>query len=125
VDANPAEESVSVSANESGSVLTLSGSFQLLQARPLHEAALRLAATGGNVVVDCAAAAHLDGCAIQVLLALKLALEHVGGSFGLLGASEDVRNYLGWAGVTSHFRSSDAGDTAPRKRRRTVRKRSV
>jgi len=125
VDANPAEGSVSVSANESGSVLTLSGNFQLLHARPLQEAALQLAETRGNVVVDCSGVTHLDACAVQVLLALKFALERGGRSLGLLGASEDVRNYLGWAGVTAHFASRESGEAAPRKRRRTPRKRSV
>jgi len=77
------------------------------------------------VVVDSSAASHLDGCAVQVLLALKHALASSGGSLSLIGAREEVRNYFDWAGVTSHFARRDPGETAPRKRRKTPRKRSL
>jgi anti-anti-sigma factor len=128
VDANPAEANISLSQNESESVLRLRGSFQLELARPLHEAALQLASSGGNVVVDLSQAAHLDGCAVQVLLALKGALERAGGSLRMSGASQDVRKYLGWAGVAAQL-GCEVGEPAPAaragKRRRSARKRPV
>jgi len=128
VDVTSGEAGVSISRNESDSVLKLHGSLQLDQARQLHEAALQLAASGGAVVIDCAEAAHLDGCAVQVLLALKLALERAGGSIRMTGIAPEVSQYLVWAGVAEHFGvagPAEAVAQAPRKRRRAPRKRAV
>jgi anti-anti-sigma factor len=130
VDLNSSDAAVSVYHDEPDSVLALRGGFHLDLARELHRTALELAGTGGSVVVDCSQAEHLDGCAVQVLLALKLALEHGGGSLRMRGESAEVRKYLGWAGLNAHFPICSPSDTAaetpvapPPKRRRTPRKR--
>lgn len=129
MDPNAVEPSVSVSNNETATVLRLRGSFQLELARPLYEAALQVAASGGNAVVDCRAAVHLDACAVQVLLALKIALERAGGRLRLSGASDEVCKYLQWAGVAAHLVRGEArgapGAASPPKRRKTARNRQV
>lgn len=129
MDVNPAEGSISVSKNKSDFVLKLRGSFQLEHARPLCEAAVQMAGEAGSVIVDCSEVEHLDGCAVQVLLALKIALERAGGSLRMSGGREDVRKYLAWAGVAPHFGCGEAAETTaaagPRKRRKTARKRPV
>lgn len=90
MDAYPVAANISISKNDLNTVLTLRGSFQLEHARPLYEAALHIAAEAGSVVVDCSEAVHLDGGAVQVLLALQAALERAGGSLQVSRASEDV-----------------------------------
>jgi len=102
--------SVSIDRTESHPVVVLRGSFNIALAKVLHEAALQIAETAGRVVIDCKEVVHLDGCAVQVLLALKLALESHGGSIQLKGASEEVLKYLGWAGLSSHFPIDTPGD---------------
>jgi anti-anti-sigma factor len=131
VDWDSTTAAVSVSRDGPDCVLALRGGFHLEHARELHAAALQIAETGGGVVVDCGEAAHLDGCAVQVLLALKKALEQSGGSLRMRGASDDVRKYLRWAGLAAHFPDDEAAHSAveapasgrPRKRRAASRKR--
>ena len=113
---------VLVSRNESGSTLGLRGSFQLDAARQLHESALALAAAAQNVLVDCSQLAHLDGSAAQVLLALKEHLERSGASLRLTDVPQNVDKYLDWAGLKKHLGCGEEAG-APRKRKRTVRKR--
>jgi len=126
LDTESTEAAFSFSRTESGGVLELRGGFHLDLARELHQTALQIADAGGAVVVDCRQVEHLDGCMVQVLLALKRALEQGGGSLGLRGASEEIRKYLGWAGLAGHFAapgSEDSKTTAgPPKRRRNSRK---
>ena len=115
---------VSVSRDGPDGVLALRGGFHIDLARELHRVALELTETGGGVFVDCSQAEHLDGCTLQVLLALKLALEQRGGWLRLKGESEEIRKYLGWAGLAAHFPVRGPSDAvtetpaAPRKRRR-------
>ena len=127
-------------------VLRLSGSFHLELAQPLHQAALEAADHSGNVLVDCSQAQHLDGCTLQILLALQAAMQGAGRSFGFTGANEQVRKDLTWAGLTGHFGGAPEVSCAvpaepvlaepmlaepveeparPRKRRRAVRKRQT
>lgn len=118
------DAAVSVYRDGPDGVLALRGGFHIDMARELHQAALQLAETGAGVVVDCSQAEHLDGCALQVLLALKLALEQRGGWLRMQGESEEIRKYLGWAGLAAHFPirgPRDGGSetpAAPRKRRK-------
>jgi anti-anti-sigma factor len=84
-------------------VLILRGAFQLDSVRALHAAALRSLECSSNLIVDCTAAEHLDGCALQVLLALKKTAERGGGSLRLEGVGQQVRNYLRWSGIAAHF----------------------
>jgi anti-anti-sigma regulatory factor len=120
------EAAVATYREEPDSVLALRGRLHLDLARELHRMALELALTGGSVVVDCSATEFLDGWVIQILLSLKLALEHGSGSLRIRGESTEVRNYLGWAGVENHFPVPAAGSKAPgvarRKRPRSARK---
>jgi anti-anti-sigma regulatory factor len=120
------EAAVSIYREEPDSVLALRGRLHLDLARELHRTALELALTGGSVVVDCSATEFLDGWVIQILLALKLALERGAGSLRIRGESAEVRNYLGWAGMETHFPVRGAGSKAPgaarRKRPRSARK---
>ncbi len=122
------EAAIAVYRDEPDSVLALRGGFHIDLARELHQAAVQLADTGGGVIVDCSQTEHLDGCAVQVLLALKRALEQRGGWLRMRGESAEIRKYLGWAGLSIHFPTRAASDAAaetpapPRKRRRTARK---
>ncbi|HLK19166.1 MAG TPA: STAS domain-containing protein [Bryobacteraceae bacterium] len=123
------EAAFSICREEPDSVLTLRGKLHLDLARELHRMALDLAMTGGSVVVDLSAAEFLDGWVIQILLALKLALEHGAGSLRLRGESGEIREYLAWAGAEAHFPApgldSKAAIAQPRKKRKSARKPAV
>ena len=118
------DAAVSVYRDGPDGVLALRGGFHIDLARELHRVACQLTETGGGVFVDCSQAEHLDGCTLQVLLALKLALEQRGGWLRMRGESEEIRKYLGWAGLAAHFPIRAPSDAvaetpaAPRKRRR-------
>jgi anti-anti-sigma factor len=88
-----------------GSVCTLilRGAFQLDLVRELYEAALHSLESSSSLVVNCAAVEHLDGCALQVLMALKKTVEQSGGKLRMQGAGEQVRNYIRWAGLAAQF----------------------
>ena len=117
-----AETNVSVSQTDSGYTVALRGTFHLEYARQLHQAALQAAETGGAVTVDCSTVEHLDGSAAQILLALKLLLARNGGSLRMTGLNEEVRRYLAWAGLEEQF--GTGSPAAPRKRKRSSRKRA-
>ena len=128
MDADTVDAAITSTRDESGGLLTLRGAFHLDLAPELHRVALELSDAGGGVVVECSQLEHLDGCAAQILLALKLALERDGGSLRMKGVSREVGNYLGWSGLAVHFADgapAGAAETAiatPRKRRRSARK---
>lgn len=70
------------------------------------------------------------GSRLVLLLALKPALEHGGGSRRMRGESAEVRKYVGWTGLNAHFPVCSPRDTAaetpvapPPQRRSTPRKR--
>jgi anti-anti-sigma factor len=94
---------VEVKQHGSDGTLILRGAFQLDLVRELHEAALQSLEISTSLIVDCAAVEHLDGCALQVLTALKKTVEQTGGTLRMQGASEQVRNYLRWAGLAAQF----------------------
>ena len=94
---------VEVKQHGSDRTLILRGAFQLDLVRELYEAALQSLEHASNLVVDCAAVEHLDGCALQVLMALKKTMEQTGGTLRMQGACEQVRNYLRWAGLAAQF----------------------
>lgn len=100
-DCHPA--SVQVVTEGSDCVLILHGTFRLDGVRQLYEAAIRSAAISSSLIVDCSEAEQLDGCALQVLLALKREVEGAGGSLRLRGAGEPVRKHFRWAGLAAHF----------------------
>jgi anti-anti-sigma factor len=103
VSAESVTACVEVKQHGSDCTLVLHGAFQLDLVRELHEAALRSLENSTSLIVDCAAVEHLDGCALQVLLVLKKTMEQTGGTLRMQGASEQVRNYLRWAGLAAQF----------------------
>jgi len=120
---------VSLAQSGTGLVLALRGDLNLELAHRIHDAALEGLQASGNLIVDCSAATYVGGPVAQVLLALERALQQVGRSLEIRGASEDVRRYLGWAGLQSHFVDAEVqakelprSSTAPAKRRRARRK---
>lgn len=94
---------VEVKQHGSDGTLILRGAFQLDLVRELYEAAVQSLENSSSLIVNCAGVEHLDGCALQVLLALKKTVEQTGGTLRMQGASEQVRNYLRWAGLAAHF----------------------
>ena len=94
---------VEVKQHGSDCTLVLRGAFQLDLVRELHEAALQSLKNSTSLIVDCAAVEHLDGCALQVLMALKKTVEQAGGTLRMQRASDQVRNYLRWAGLAAQF----------------------
>jgi anti-anti-sigma regulatory factor len=129
VDADSVDAAIISTRDESGGVLTLRGAFHLDLAPELHRVALELSDVGGGVVVECSQMEHLDGCAAQILLALKLALERRGGSLRMKGVSRKIDDYLIWSGLAVHFAdgapgagAAEAAIAAPSKRRRSPRK---
>lgn len=100
---SPSDAGVKLTIEGSDCVLALRGSFHLELAQPLYQAALEAADSGRAVRVDCHAVEHLDGCALQTLLALKAALDRAARPIRLIGVSEAVRKYLAWAGLAGHF----------------------
>lgn len=94
---------VEVQQHGSDCTLILRGAFQLDLVRELYEAALQSLQNSSSLVVNCAAVEHLDGCALQVLMALKKTVEQSGGTLRMQAAGEQVRNYLRWAGLAAQF----------------------
>ena len=125
MDSDSSDAAISVYRDGPDGVLALRGRFHVDLARDLHQAALQLAESGGGVIVDCSQTEHLDGCALQVLMALKLALEHGGGWLRMRGESAEVRKYLAWGGLSAHFPAPAAAAAPTRKRRKTARKSSL
>ena len=101
--ANSVTASVEVKQDGSVCTLILRGAFQLDLVRELYEAALQSLENSSSLVVNCAAVEHLDGCALQVLMALKKTVEQSGGTLRIEGAGEQVRNYIRWAGLAAQF----------------------
>jgi anti-anti-sigma regulatory factor len=99
----PEAPAANVLTRGSEHVLVLEATLSLEHVRSLHEAAMRLPRDTASVVVDCAAAEHLDACTLQVLLALKAELETCGRAFRIAGETADVRKYLKLAGLSAHF----------------------
>jgi anti-anti-sigma factor len=107
VPANSVTACVEVKQQGSDCTLILRGAFQLDLVRELYEAAVQSLENSSSVVVNCAAVEHLDGCALQVLMALKKTVEQTGGTLRLQAAGEQVRNYLRWAGLAAQFPEND------------------
>jgi len=95
--------------------LVLGETPQLDTIHTLHEAALSLSQTATHVVVDCDGVEHLGAWAVQILLALKIALAGSGGGLRIAGASPPIHRYLALAGVSEHLPEVSAGgDTCPK-----------
>jgi anti-anti-sigma regulatory factor len=67
-------EPIAIEPRASGSALVLRGRVTVEHARLLHERAVELRLAAGPVAVDCADVERLDASALQVLLALRVAL---------------------------------------------------
>lgn len=73
-----ASDPVAVEPRAAGAALVLRGRVTVEHARVLHERAAEVRLAGGDVAVDCADVERLDASALQVLLALRAALEVAG-----------------------------------------------
>src|SRR5579864_3871343 len=103
IDHSSSTPPFSVFTQGSEQVLVLQGTLTLEHIRCLHETAMRLSRDAASVVVDCAAAEHLDACTLQIFLALKTELERGGHAFRIARENAEVRRYLELAGLATHF----------------------
>jgi anti-anti-sigma regulatory factor len=81
------------------SVLILSGAANPAVARHLHEAALRAAIRELPIVLQCAELERLDASCLQVLIALRTALQASGKTLSILGMTEKVEGNVRRAGA--------------------------
>jgi anti-anti-sigma regulatory factor len=79
--------------------LRLRGRVGVADAAALHRAALELAAGGGDVTVDCAAAEYLDPTALQVVLSLGRELTGRGRRCDVTGVAGPLAVTFRLAGV--------------------------
>jgi anti-anti-sigma regulatory factor len=97
----PTPQSISVvDGPASGwSRLLLAGHVTVSSASQLHEAALRLAASGNNVTVCCAGAEYLDASAIQILISLGRDLVRRGKRCDITNVPDGVKPWFRLAGL--------------------------
>lgn len=89
-------------------VLILEGAINLDAARQLHDAALQALAGGREVAIDWSQARHVSAGAVQVLLALGVALHARGSVLPVTGENVNVRRMLEPGGLSRLFQP--AGD---------------
>ena len=90
--------------------LQLAGLVGFAHAVDLRDRAVALASGGGDVVVDCAGVTHLDTGAVQVLLALRIAVEEQGLRFAMEGLPAELAERLtGW-GFGELVRAGQGGE---------------
>ena len=77
-----------------GPRLTLKGKIAIGSAQKLRQTALDAARLGSNVVADVSAVEHLDCSALQILVALRMALRDHGNDLQLTGASDSLKQTL-------------------------------
>jgi anti-anti-sigma factor len=99
---------VEVRPSESCDVLVLAGELNLDAVRQLTEAALGLVAGGKEVGIDWREAGHVSAGAMQVLLALRAALDARGRALRVTGDNPGVRRTLELAGLSQLFPVRDA-----------------
>lgn len=85
-----------------GSIVIATG-LTVAQAVEFRSACETLLAATGDVNVDCGAAAHLDTAILQVLTALRIALEKRGRRLTLSGINPDFMKILRGAGLDTRF----------------------
>ena len=84
-------------------LLMLAGAISLDAARQLSDAALQALAGGREVAVDWSEARHVSAGALQVLLALRTALDARGLALPVAGDNPGVRRTLELAGLSPLF----------------------
>lgn len=79
--------------------ICLSGTLDVSRARELHSIALQLAEAGTDVAIDCTEVCRMDTSAVQILAALRIALERTGNSCAVVNLQPDVREHLTTVGL--------------------------
>lgn len=94
---------VEVRPSETCDLLVLAGEINLDAVSPLRAAALEAAAGGRDIGVDWRDAGHVSAGALQVLLALRAALDARGQVLQIAGDNPGVRRTLELAGLSRLF----------------------
>jgi anti-anti-sigma regulatory factor len=98
------------SSPRSASVLVVAGTPGFGDARALHAAAREAAASGGDVVVDCADAGHLNAAVLQILVALARHVRGRGDHFSLSNAPPPVDDVLRLTALYGTINGDALGD---------------
>jgi anti-anti-sigma regulatory factor len=98
-----ARETIRVEQGDKQVLLLMEGQMDLDAAATLQAAAERLLAGSEGVAIDWHAAGHVCAGAVQVLLALEVALSSCGRALHVANDNPDVRRYLELAGLSSRF----------------------
>lgn len=106
---------VRLEVSDGAIVLRLVGVINLCVAADLHAAALRALDAGGPIIVDWAAADYLDVSALQVLIALRRALEAEGRRAWARGTPDWLPRHLALVGLAEFV--PESGSTAMGMRR--------
>lgn len=94
---------VEVRPSASCDLLILAGAISLDAARQLSDAALQVLGGGREVAVDWSQAGHVSAGALQVLLALRAALDARGLVLSVAGDNPGIRHTLELAGLSPLF----------------------
>ena len=78
-----------------------------MAAEELRDAALGALEAGADVAVNLAKVDHLDGSALQILLALDAAQKKQGRNLELANASANLLRWFEYAGAAGHFSMTD------------------
>jgi anti-anti-sigma regulatory factor len=108
-------QSVRTSSREGARVLHLDGVLNIA-ADALYAAARELLEHGENVAIDCSRADHLEGPALQILLALKHGLARKSRSMWLEGVQPELARCITSAGLGPELLRKE-GISAPPLRR--------
>lgn len=95
----PVTDLPAIDATDAELRLPLRGTVGVALAPALRARALELAEDARDVTVACDEVEHLDATALQLLVALRRAVEARGGRFALAGVPDAVRHYLTLAGL--------------------------
>ncbi len=86
----------------------LSGVLDINRVSDLHEFALQLVETGADVEIDAAEIERIDTSVVQILLALRNALQRRGCKLVFSSISTSVREFLRTVGVVEELQLKDA-----------------
>jgi anti-anti-sigma regulatory factor len=90
---------VEISTAEGASRLALQGRVGTAEAAPLRDRLRAVAATGACIAFDCSRLERLNGAGLQVLLALRVAIESRGGSVSFAPLPPAIDRCFAQAGV--------------------------
>jgi anti-anti-sigma factor len=103
---HPAEPQATQSHAEQTSgplLLEVERSGDWMDAEEMRQNALAASNEGRDVTVNLGNIDHLDGSALQILLALEAEQKRQGRNLQLANASEHLRQWFEYAGVADHF----------------------